>query len=172
MIHIKDPMLGFALFIACEYANCLEDRKEKFKGMTTRDLISWLTPQGVFEEMQGQTDPLVLELIDYFMNKPKDISDQLRLKIKEFVKQVKHFVTLIDEGKILCLAATVTSVWIERGIGDLDLGVLTDQDFFITLVDRAQKTKASNVAWTNGPFQVIAGSSFCSSHIDWFPNWK
>lgn len=171
MIKIDSITLGFALYIACEYSSNLEHRKENdgdvedLKSKSTRDLIAWLTPQGVIEEMQEQTDPLMMDIIDFYMDPLADFDfDQdTWAYINEVENNVERFVNLVDEGKLWGLVATNMAVWSERNVGEDDPGVLVDQSFFVTLVERVQNTKHT-LLWEHGPFQAIAGCS----EMDWW----
>lgn len=164
MIKVTNPIQGFALFIACEYASNLEYRKknggdvEELKSKSTRELIKWLIPQGVIEEMLDATDPLILELIDFYMDPqaPWDFYREMWAKINEIENKVEQLINLVDENKLWCLVATNMEVWYMRGVGEDDPGVLVDQSFFITLIELAQKTEQI-VVWDHGPFQAIAG---------------
>lgn len=162
MVTINSNLFGYALFIACEYAVNAEwhtknGEPDFYKDKSTEELIAWLTPQGVINEMENQTDKVLLDLIDYFCHLDPDYK-QPSSNTAVVETMVKKLVSLVDNGDLWCLSASNMEVWNHRDVGDDEPGVLVDQNFFLKLIEMAQNTKPEELlVWDHGPFQVIAG---------------
>ena len=154
-----DPNFGFAMYLACDYAQTLEYKREHspeaYKdalAMPDLAIIADYAPMLHCEQEDGNDDE-VLKLMQ-FSQDMEDAQTNL-FEPAEFVELCKTFFDMVRKGEFKCICAIQETLYRLPEDSDIEVGGLIDPDFLLTFHQRMSEAKNAKV-WRSGSFLAVA----------------